>query len=103
MTPLERAARALHDASESVRFIPDPSKPNERPAEIRFRDPPKWEDQPQIVRDAYTMRARAVIKAIREPIEEAAVFLSSSTDGSSYPHICRNLAVSLNALLEEGA
>ena len=68
MTPLERAARAVHESHRGpiVDFVRERGMKSE--AEIESRRPP-WERETAAMRKPYLDAARAVLTAIREPSE----------------------------------
>lgn len=68
MTPLERAARALHDRTRQFRYIRDCTKP-ELPPVRRPAPFVEWDDLSDEERAERIEQARAVLTAIREPSE----------------------------------
>lgn len=66
MTPLERAARALHERTRQFVRVRDPENPRQEPV-VRPYPFIAWDDLSQSGRDGYLASARAVIDAIREP------------------------------------
>lgn len=70
ITPLERAARALREATKQVFYVRDPENPTVPPAEYHALGWVAWEDNSDIDRQVYIDQARAVLQAIREPSED---------------------------------
>lgn len=68
MSPLERAARALHETTRETRYIRDPESPSSPPREVT-KPPVAWDGLADSVRASYVSQARAVLGAIREPSE----------------------------------
>lgn len=100
MTPLDRAARALHEASRQTRFVRDCADPSAPPAE---RPMPfvSWDDLRSADRDTYTERAHAVITAIREPSEAMKISGEMSADRDGWQGAGDCWAYMIDALLEE--
>lgn len=91
MTPLERAARALHERLRPVRRIRDPLNIEAPPIEKKERGT-DWDSITDEQRAERIDQARAVLLAIREPSEgmgQAMIDITGDThfqklDGSSY-------------------
>lgn len=112
MTPLERAGRALHEATREVRFVRDCMNPSAPPKMVPFIFI-EWDDLRPSDREECLERARAVIEAIREPsagMKESAEFagLETSYGGDdSFDYLSQDGAGAvwgkmIGALLEEG-
>lgn len=68
MTPLERAARALHDDTRRFRAIRDPAFPTEPPI-VQQSPFIEWDALPIDARERYYGQVHAVLQAVREPSE----------------------------------
>ncbi|MFZ5666950.1 MAG: hypothetical protein ACOY7L_17190 [Pseudomonadota bacterium] len=65
MTPLERAARALHARTRQIVRVRDPENPRNEPTERMFPFV-EWDALPQSAKDGYAETVRAVLTATRE-------------------------------------
>lgn len=71
LTPLERAAKALYDASRPVRYVRDCTQIDLPPVEVPYAGDGwrEWRTLSADQHQAWIDQARAVIAAIREPSE----------------------------------
>jgi len=72
MTPLERAAKALHESRQPLRYIRDPLNPTVPPVAKAMGDAVAWEELTPDQRSQVIEEVRTVLTAVREPSEAMA-------------------------------
>lgn len=103
MTPIERAARALHDRTVHVRRVRDCEHPQREPVERVVAGTP-WDDLTEQEREKRRDDVRAVIAAIREPSEGMEDAAEAVDDPHAYGYSSAGVhwPAMIDALLAEG-